>query len=85
MSLKHGRAALQNIRYLAEQEVRQRLRGLHGDARQLRAIKRSIESSSLFLEAAEKGEQLGLRDLVDVLDAREELYDLRIKFVEAIR
>ena len=35
--------------------------------------------------AAEKGEQLGLRDLVDVLDARADLYDLRIQFVEVVR
>ncbi|SHE36902.1 outer membrane protein [Modicisalibacter ilicicola DSM 19980] len=78
-------AAYTNSLNLARQEVRKRLRSLRGDARQIEALKRSIESSQLFLEAAEKGEQLGLRDLVDVLDARAELYDLRIQFVEVVR
>ncbi|MGC3873163.1 TolC family outer membrane protein [Halomonas sp. GXIMD04776] len=78
-------AAYTNSLNLAQQEVRKRMRSLNGDVRQIEALKRSIESSRLFLEAAEKGEQLGLRDLVDVLDARAELYDLRIQFVEVAR
>ncbi|MFC3293891.1 TolC family protein [Modicisalibacter luteus] len=77
-----SREALTNERRLAHQEVRKRLRNLQGNARQLEALTRSIESSQLFLEAAIRGENLGLRDLVDVLDARAELYDLRIQFVE---
>ncbi|WP_244613242.1 TolC family outer membrane protein [Modicisalibacter radicis] len=78
-------AGYTNALNLARQEVRQRLRSLRGDERQIEALKRSIESSNLFLQAAEKGEQLGLRDLVDVLDARADLYDLRIQFVEVVR
>lgn len=79
-----GRAAMVNELRLARVEVRQRLRSLEGDLRQLEALSRSIDSSALFLEAAIKGEALGLRDLVDVLDARAELYDLRIQFVEVL-
>ncbi len=78
-------AGYNNALNLARQEVRQRLRSLRGDERQIEALKRSIESSNLFLQAAEKGEQLGLRDLVDVLDARADLYDLRIQFVQVVR
>ena len=52
--------------------------------RQLEALRQSIQSSELFLEAAERGEQLGLRDLVDVLDARASLYDQRIQYVDTI-
>jgi len=85
LSHQAAKADYTNALNLARQEVRQRLRGLRGDERQIEALKRSIESSNLFLEAAEKGEQLGLRDLVDVLNARADLYDLRIKFVEVIR
>ena len=69
---------------LALVDEAQRLRSLQGNARQLEALSRSIESSLLFLEAAIRGENLGLRDLVDVLDARAELYDLRIQFVEVL-
>lgn len=91
-SVKQGELARQatqagyiNALKLARQEVRQRLRSLQGDERQVEALKRSIESASLFLQAAEKGEQLGLRDLVDVLNARADLYDLRIQFVDVVR
>ncbi len=76
--------ALDNQRNLAAQEVRQRLRSLNGNARRLQALGEAIESSELFLEAAERGEQLGLRDLVDVLDARASLYDQRIQFVDTL-
>ncbi|WP_151442977.1 TolC family protein [Halomonas lysinitropha] len=76
--------ALDNQRNLAAQEVRQRLRSLDGNERRLEALGQAIESSELFLEAAERGEQLGLRDLVDVLDARASLYDQRIQFVDTL-
>lgn len=76
--------AVDNAHNLAAQEVRQRLRALNGNVRRLEALARAIESSELFLEAAERGEQLGLRDLVDVLDARATLYDQRIQYVDAL-
>lgn len=79
-----AREAMTNELRQAQQEVRKYLRSLHGDTRQLRALSRSIVSGELFLEAAIKGELLGVRDLVDVLDARAELYELRIRFVEGI-
>ena len=57
---------------------------MQADQRQLQALQRSTESASLFLAAAQRGEGLGLRDLVDVLDARSSLYDLRIRYVESV-
>ena len=77
-------AAVDNERNLAIQEVRQRIRALNGGERRLEALNQAISSSQLFLEAAEKGEQLGLRDLVDVLDARASLYDQRIQYVDTV-
>lgn len=77
-------AAVDNERNLAVQEVRTRLRSLNGGVRRLEALKQAIESSQLFLDAAERGEQLGLRDLVDVLDARASLYDQRINYVDTL-
>lgn len=85
LTAKARQAAVTNELNLARQEARKRLRSLQGGVRQLEALQQSIQSSRLFLEAAEKGENLGIRDLVDVLDARAELYDLRIQFVEALR
>lgn len=75
---------VEHQRNLAAQEVRRRLRGLNGSVRRLEALQQAIESSQLFLSAAERGEQLGLRDLVDVLDARASLYDQRIQYVETL-
>ncbi|WP_394425082.1 TolC family outer membrane protein [Vreelandella stevensii] len=82
--IEAGAAALDNERNLAIQEVRQRMRALTGGERRLKALSQAIESSQLFLEAAERGEQLGLRDLVDVLDARASLYDQRIQYVNTV-
>lgn len=82
--IEAGLAALDNERNLAIQEVRQRVRALNGGERRLEALNQAISSSQLFLEAAEKGEQLGLRDLVDVLDARASLYDQRIQYVDTV-
>ncbi|TDO10645.1 MULTISPECIES: TolC family outer membrane protein [Halomonas] len=76
--------AIDNQRNLAVQEVRRRLRSLDGNVRRLEALRQAIKSSELFLAAAERGEQLGLRDLVDVLDARASLYDQRIQFVDTL-
>lgn len=75
---------VEHQRNLASQEVRRRLRGLSGNIRRLEALQQAIDSSELFLAAAERGEQLGLRDLVDVLDARASLYDQRIQYVETL-
>ena len=79
-----SQAAFDNQRNLAVQEVRQRLRSLNGHVRRIEALNQAIASSELFLEAAERGEQLGLRDLVDVLDARASLFDQRIQYVDTI-
>lgn len=85
LSVLSSEATLTNARRLARQKVRESLRNIHGSLRQLSALGESIDSSRLFLEAAEKGEQLGLRDLVDVLDARAELFDLRIQYIDSVR
>lgn len=79
-----GRASVDNAHNLAVQEVRTRLRSLNGGVRRLEALARAIESGQLFLDAAERGEQLGLRDLVDVLDARANLYDQRIQYIDVV-
>ncbi|WNK21195.1 TolC family outer membrane protein [Halomonas piscis] len=82
--IRAGQAAVDNQRNLAVQQVRKSLRSINGGVRRLDALREAIESSQLFLEAAQRGEQLGLRDLVDVLDARASLYDQRIKYVDTL-
>lgn len=82
--IEAGQATIDNAYNLAVQEVRTRLRSLNGGVRRLEALTRAIESSQLFLDAAERGEQLGLRNLVDVLDARASLYDQRIQYIDVV-
>ncbi|OLO05018.1 MULTISPECIES: TolC family protein [Salinicola] len=84
LTAQAGAATMENERRLAQQEVRKRLLSMQGDLRQLEALQRSVESGNLFLQAAIRGESLGLRDLVDVLDARSSLYDLRIRVIETL-
>ena len=85
LSILASQESLTHQQRLARQEVRERLRNISGNLHQLSALSQSLESSRLFLEAAEKGEQLGLRNLVDVLDARAELYDQRVQYVDVVR
>lgn len=85
LSTLASRESLTHQQRLARQDVRERLRNISGNLRRLNALGQSLDSSRLFLEAAEKGEQLGLRNLVDVLDARAELYDLRVQYIDVVR
>ena len=76
---------VQQQKRLALEELRRRHRSIEGDLSRLEALSQSIRSSNLYLEAADRGAALGLRDLVDVLDARADLYDQRIQYVDAFR
>ncbi|WP_170140603.1 TolC family protein [Kushneria indalinina] len=78
-------ADVQQQKRLALEEIRRRHRSIGGDLSRLKALSQSIRSSELYLEAADRGAALGLRDLVDVLDARADLYDQRIQYVDAFR
>lgn len=82
--IQANQAAVDHEQNLATQQIRTRLRALNGSIRRLDALQQAITSSELFLDAAVRGEQLGLRDLVDVLDARASLFDQRIQFVDTL-
>lgn len=80
-----SRADIDAAKRQALEQVRQHRRGIVGEQGRLAALAQSIRSGELYLEAADKGAALGLRDLVDVLDARAELFDQRIQYVDAFR
>lgn len=82
--IKARQAEVDNAGNVSVQEIHKRLRSLNGGERRLQALRQAIESSQLFLNAAERGEQLGLRDLVDVLDARASLYNQRLNYVDTL-
>ncbi|MFM9269733.1 TolC family outer membrane protein [Halomonas elongata] len=80
-----SRSDVDGARRQALEQLRQSRRGIIGEQGRLAALAQSIRSGELYLEAADKGAALGLRDLVDVLDARAELFDRRIQYVDAFR
>lgn len=80
-----SRSDIDGARRQALEQLRQSRRGIVGEQGRLAALAQSIRSSELYLEAADKGAALGLRDLVDVLDARAKLFDQRIQYVDAFR
>lgn len=69
----------------ALEQIRQHRRGIIGEQGRLNALAQAIRSGELYLQAADKAAALGLRDMVDVLDARAELFDQRIQYVDAFR
>ncbi|MFC0266601.1 TolC family protein [Kushneria aurantia] len=78
-------ADVSNARRTALEQLRQYHRSIGGDITRLQALAQSIRSGELYLEAADRGAALGLRDLVDVLNARADLYSQRIQYVESFR
>lgn len=48
------------------------------------ALKRSIQSSERYLQAAERGRDLDLRSQIDVLDARTQTLDVKLRLAEAL-
>ncbi|WP_353980579.1 TolC family protein [Salinicola endophyticus] len=82
---KAAMADVANAQRQTWEQIRQYRRSIGADIKRLQALARSIDSGELYLEAADKGAALGLRDLVDVLDARADLYTQRIQYVEVFR
>ncbi|WP_239023764.1 TolC family protein [Salinicola corii] len=80
-----SRSDIDSARRQALEQLRQSRRGIIGEQGRLAALAQSIRSGELYLEAADRGAALGLRDLVDVLDARADLFDQRIQYVDAFR
>ncbi|MCM5704935.1 TolC family protein [Larsenimonas salina] len=78
-------ADVSDARRQSLEKMRQYHRNIGGDITRLEALAQSIRSGELYLEAADKGAALGLRDLVDVLGARADLYSQRIQYVETFR
>ncbi|WP_445621057.1 TolC family protein [Kushneria sp. Sum13] len=78
-------ADISDARRQSLERLRQYHRNIGGDITRLEALAQSIRSGELYLEAADKGAALGLRDLVDVLGARADLYSQRIQYVETFR
>jgi outer membrane protein len=65
-------------------QVKQVYSQLLADESRIEALRLSIESSESFLDAAQTSYQVGLKALVDVLNARASLYDAQAQFTQAV-
>ncbi|WP_417551908.1 TolC family protein [Marinomonas fungiae] len=67
-----------------QQAVRLAVTQLNSYRERLQALEESRKSSQAFLEAAERQADLSLGSQVDVLEARTELYDVRLQFAQTL-
>lgn len=71
--------ALRNV----TQTTRSLLRNLNTNALRVDALKQSIRSSELALKATEEGYRVGTRNVVDVLQAEQQLYSAKRDYASA--
>lgn len=65
------------------QSTRSLLRDLRTGALSVKALKQSIKSSQTALEATEEGYKVGTRNVVDVLQAEQQLYAAQLEYANA--
>jgi outer membrane protein len=65
------------------QSTRSLLRNLKTGALSVQALKQSIKSSQTALEATEEGYKVGTRNVVDVLQAEQQLYSSQLEYANA--
>ncbi|MFW1676919.1 TolC family outer membrane protein [Pontibacter sp. JAM-7] len=65
------------------QSTRSLLRNLNTNALRVEALKQSIRSSELALKATEEGYRVGTRNVVDVLQAEQQLYSAKRDYASA--
>lgn len=68
-----ARYGLRDVREQARLDAASLMRSIQRAPSQLQALQQAVASSRAFLEAAEEGNRVGLKDLVEVLNARAQL------------
>ncbi len=74
---------LQQAVRTAELDTRTAWRGVLTDIAQVRALKQSLESTSIAVESEEAGFEVGTRTIVDVLNAQRESFLARLNYARA--
>ncbi|MDR9455725.1 MAG: TolC family outer membrane protein [Spiribacter sp.] len=77
------RSALDNARREAMIETRQAVNELRSAYRRIEVSRQAAQTAEAQVEAVEQGLGVGLRDLVEVLDARAQLFSIRRDLAEA--
>lgn len=81
--LRKAQAELDGARRQAQAQARQSWAALQQGLARTRALEAAVQASGLSVQANRRGQQAGLRILVDVLDAEQQLYTARRDRVRA--
>ena len=76
--------ALRDSRDQARLDVRIQVRSVERGALLIGALREAVKSNSSFLEAAEEGYKVGLKNLLEVLTARSNLFNAQRDLIEAM-
>ena len=76
-------AALDDARRQAAIDTRAAVNELRNAERRIRVSRQALETAEAQVEASEQGLEVGVRDLVEVLDARAQLFSIRRDLAEA--
>ncbi len=77
------KATLRRIRRETEQQARSAFRDVVADVSRVRAFARALDSARIDLEANVAGQQTGIRDTVDVVQATSRLYAAERDYAQA--
>lgn len=80
---ERDRESLEEVRRRVRAEVRTAYHALQIGRTEIQALQQAVRSSERGLEAVETGLQVGLRTVVDVLDAQRDLFGTRRELVQA--
>jgi outer membrane protein len=81
--LDEARERLREREYLVERDTRNLYRFVMTDVMRVRARERSIESSVAALEATQTGYEVGTRNIVEVLQAQQRLYQAQFDYADS--
>jgi outer membrane protein len=77
--------AVRESREQASLDTRVSLRNLERGQARVNALREAVKSNEAFLEAAEEGYRVGLRNLIDVVTARANLFNAQNNLAQAMQ
>ena len=80
---EQSREQVEQTRRATERQSRDAFRSVTASISTITALKQAVASNQIALEAAEAGNEVGTRTLVDVLDAQSNLYRAKRDYARA--
>ena len=84
LNKQNSRLQLAQQRQNIEEQIRRQFRTVTTEVHRLAARKRAIESSEASLEATETGYEVGTRNIVEVLQAQQNLFNARFNYESGV-